>query len=432
MCSTGSKNSGHTALSSWSGYLYQGKIAIYHVLKLMVGDADIANHSLRLDCEEDFDILNGNDIVSLHQVKGKGDDTIGCYSSAFNDIKGKVETYPDTILYFHLAKGIRNTTIVEIENDYAPVEVYQYSEGKYHCTLEESDILIQGLITEYLTKIEADEYKLQDNYVTQVREKLDELVIDKVLSLHHRNMVGEGTMYQLAEQNPIAFSDFQNILQSEEITNWADSEIYVLFLAKYTFNKCLDIYLQEKEIDENTELRLRKYIGHICNMTNTEIQKFIKSLIPHKKVSFKGIKDYVGASIQVDDLRHAFYEMLICITTELNFKNDCLYWINSDSVSLSPTAIDKSGAIQKINTCNDIVKNIIETDMSVAFECQKLITTELDVESIFETANNYNKVLNNDDDTEIDFDENEHKRISRWKSISLISIDNAKNELNND
>lgn len=432
MSSTESKNSGHTAISSWSGYLYQGKIAIYHVLKLLTSNMDISNFSLRLDCEEDFDILNNNDVVSLHQVKGKGADTIGKYSEAFNDIKSKDTNYPKATLYFHLAKRIRNKSIVDIERDYSPVKVYSYSKDKYNCTLDEVDSLIESLVKSYLIKNEVEVYKLEVSYIIQVREKLDELIINKVVDLHHRNMLGENDLYYLAEQNPIRFDEFETVLLSNDIKDWANSQAYILFLAKYTFNKYLDIYLFENEIDIKTEKRLRKYIEYICNMNDVEIQKFIRSLIPHKKVVLKGIKDYVGASIQGDDLRHAFYEMLSSISSELYLENGNLYWINNESNSLIPTAIDKYGKKQAINTCKDIIENIKDTDMHIAFECQKLVTTELNTNSIFDTANNTNEARSDDDDTGIESYRDESKRISRWRSVSLISIENAKKELDND
>lgn len=434
MSSTVSKNSGHTAISSWSGYLYQGKIAIYHALKLLTSNMDISNFTLRLDCEEDFDILNGEEVVSLHQVKGKGSDLFSGYKSAFKDIQGKTKDYPNAKLYFHLATSIRDKTVDSIEVAHSPVKVYTYSEDKYHCTLEETDTLIEDLIKEYLSKNNVDDYRLQGNYIVQLREKLDDLVINKILLIHYKNMKGEGKMYKLAEQNPISLSEFQEILISDNIGDWIDSNDYIGYLAKYTFNKYLYIFLNNRveEIDKQTENRLKKYIIHISNLSVPQIEKFVKLLIPHKKVNFESLKDYVSNSIQEDEFKYAFYEMLSSITKELNLNNESLFWLNRESIAFSPTAIDKSGDRQKVNTCNDIVKNIVNTDLNVAFECQKLITTELDVDSIFNTANNVNEVLSNDDDAEIDFDENEHKRISRWKKVSLISIENAKKELDND
>jgi hypothetical protein len=427
-----SKNAGHTALSSWSGYIYQGKIAICHVLKLFLSDKDLSNFSLRLDCIEDFDILKNKKVVSLHQVKGKGSDLFSGYKSAFVDIQGKSKTYKDAKLYFHLAKNLRDKKVTEIEKDYSPVKIYLYSKDKFHSTLDEVDDHIQSLIKDYFIKINTDEYKQQDNYLAQVREKLDELVVNKILFIHQENMNEKGLIYDLALKNPIGFNEFKDILVSNNLADWINSEEYISFLTKYTFNTYLDVFLQEKEISKDIEKRLKKYILHICKMSTLETQNFIKTLIPHKKVSFKGIKDHVGNSIQSDDLRYAFYEMLSCITPELKLKNEHMYWLNKEYNSFYPTAIDKSGDKQKANTCKDIVRNIMDTDVSVGFDFQNLITTELDVTSIFETVNTITNIPSKDAKKVIDANEHEDKRITRWKTVSLISIENAKKKLNND
>ncbi|MGN4221945.1 hypothetical protein ACS0Y6_18795, partial [Burkholderia gladioli] len=58
-----------TAVSTWSGYVYQGKIALYHCLKLInQGDADF---DLQLDSSDDFAIYKNGTLKSAHQVKAK-------------------------------------------------------------------------------------------------------------------------------------------------------------------------------------------------------------------------------------------------------------------------------------------------------------------------------------------------------------------------
>ena len=61
----------HTAISTWGGYVYQGKIALFHTLKLLVDDrAQTRNHKLQLESADDFAILSQSNIhLSLHQVK---------------------------------------------------------------------------------------------------------------------------------------------------------------------------------------------------------------------------------------------------------------------------------------------------------------------------------------------------------------------------
>ena len=59
----------HTAIGSWSGYIYQGICATYHVLKLYY----VKDYTLSLDSYEDFSIFDSADkIVSLHQYNTPG------------------------------------------------------------------------------------------------------------------------------------------------------------------------------------------------------------------------------------------------------------------------------------------------------------------------------------------------------------------------
>ncbi len=60
------------ASASWSGYNYQGKVALFYALKLInssPGGTNFSNYSLMLEAVEDFEILINNEPQSYHQVK---------------------------------------------------------------------------------------------------------------------------------------------------------------------------------------------------------------------------------------------------------------------------------------------------------------------------------------------------------------------------
>ncbi len=58
-----------SAISSWSGFVYQEKIALYHSLKLIYdGDLDF---ELQLDSSDDFAIYKNGKLHTAHQVKAK-------------------------------------------------------------------------------------------------------------------------------------------------------------------------------------------------------------------------------------------------------------------------------------------------------------------------------------------------------------------------
>ena len=81
----------HSAADTWSGFIYQGKIALYHVLTLMLNEANVDDLELQLDSLEDFAIVrnDGTNIspVSLHQVKAMKSHLYSSYQEAFNNLE---------------------------------------------------------------------------------------------------------------------------------------------------------------------------------------------------------------------------------------------------------------------------------------------------------------------------------------------------------
>ena len=62
-----------SAISSWGGFVYQGKVALYHCLKLLTAKSFqqriIDNFELQLDSTDDFAIYCDGKVISTHQGK---------------------------------------------------------------------------------------------------------------------------------------------------------------------------------------------------------------------------------------------------------------------------------------------------------------------------------------------------------------------------
>ena len=115
MCSTKME---YDATASWSGYTYQGKVAIYITLK-KINDLretnpnyDIASYFLELEWLEDFAILYKNEsheleYESIHQVKARKDQDLPAYSSALIKLLQKVSIDGNIKnAYLHTTKDI--------------------------------------------------------------------------------------------------------------------------------------------------------------------------------------------------------------------------------------------------------------------------------------------------------------------------------------
>jgi len=60
----------HSAITTWSGFVYQGKLALYHILTLLAADRGSDNCFLQLDSLEDKvkEILQSRSIPYIHHV----------------------------------------------------------------------------------------------------------------------------------------------------------------------------------------------------------------------------------------------------------------------------------------------------------------------------------------------------------------------------
>ncbi|EAQ63318.1 hypothetical protein MED121_03030, partial [Marinomonas sp. MED121] len=78
----------HDASATWSGFNYQGKVALYHTLTLITkqlqenGNFDFLGFELILENHEDFDIKGPDGFQSFHQVKAINQTAFSTYENA--------------------------------------------------------------------------------------------------------------------------------------------------------------------------------------------------------------------------------------------------------------------------------------------------------------------------------------------------------------
>jgi hypothetical protein len=78
----------HDASATWSGFNYQGKVALYHSLTLINNKLnenvtfDFSGYELILESHEDFDIKGPSGFISFHQVKAINQTALSTYQNA--------------------------------------------------------------------------------------------------------------------------------------------------------------------------------------------------------------------------------------------------------------------------------------------------------------------------------------------------------------
>ena len=167
-----------SAVSTWSGYVYQGKIALYHSLKLIhEGGVDF---ELQLDSCDDFAIYKNGVLTSAHQVKAK----VGKYRSAYKEALEKAAA-----IEFDRKKGVSRFIHVSVQldktDDYTGtngelVKFYPYGKKPY-CGLGEIEGLTKAIIKQILDK---NAVLLSDNLLNHNYCLLSEKISTKAVEIH--------------------------------------------------------------------------------------------------------------------------------------------------------------------------------------------------------------------------------------------------------
>ena len=117
----------HDATPTWSGFLYQGRVAVYLALEKIISlDAeDIEQYALEMENCEDIAIIRTIDSVeqyiSIHQVKHENSETLYGYKKPLVQLmleKGYCEShrYGKPEAYLHTSKGVK-VTEEELDNN---------------------------------------------------------------------------------------------------------------------------------------------------------------------------------------------------------------------------------------------------------------------------------------------------------------------------
>lgn len=413
-----------SAADSWSGFIYQGKVALYHVLRLLMEEPQSVNYHLQLDSLEDFAIVD-EDIspISLHQVKALGSHLYSSYEAAFIKLEERLAMYPCTGAYFHLA--IENEkSKAQIKAIHGTIDIYQYKEGDTFCSLNSIDQRIEDLISSYYVVHNLNHFNNQ-NYIQIVRNCLEDIIVSQIIAIHACNHRRNGLrLNEAAYYFTIPFDKFVILLNADLNTKIADEEYY-LNITKKLINKYYSEFaleLQEELSDEGvvlTEAQRIKLDSHLLDINaldKTELISFIQNLLPHREFKLKTLFDFKDKNISQDEFKNAFLKCLFeLIEPTFNIKKG-LMWSCISSKKYTATAIyTPQNDIKKV--CKKIYENIIENNFEIPYQSDFLITKDLEIDSIEHGLNSQMRIPS----------ENDIKNnIIKWSTVGMVKIETAK------
>lgn len=144
--------SSRNATASWSGYAHQGKVGLLVALRKInqLKCVGLQAYRLELETQEDAKIMQGGQVIEVHQVKALMDgDTIGSYTKAlgaFESCTGKN--------YLHTICSITNWNNLTAAQNKENVVRYPYTTVNDYCALDEIDQYILDEIKAILISLD--------------------------------------------------------------------------------------------------------------------------------------------------------------------------------------------------------------------------------------------------------------------------------------
>ncbi|MGB3750620.1 MAG: ABC-three component system protein [Arcobacteraceae bacterium] len=419
----------HSAIPSWSGYIYQGKVAIYHVLRIIKDKLDIDsnctfdNYDLEVEWQEDFAILIDGVYDTLHQVKAYEESSSPTfYNKALSDLYAKLSngigvsgwlniwnpinftngtTSKDFSELKNANKGIYSQDIVD------KIDIYEYCNGNKYCNLDEIDLLIVKKIEEIYSLKTFDITSITDEQYKCVKSELYIVLDTHILEVHKDSSKKKDT---------IPFNSILNIFKN----NYEEYSLeYEYIKVKNNFFEMIHTYCQNSRncdcsIDLcNNSCDLFKIEKEMEIKTAEEVYKIILKATPHYKL-YNDLLDSTGLLFSLIKTFHTLNKSHQ--TSEYLYKKDNIYL---------PTTIHTSENIPVI--AKNILDNKELDSIIPQYEINVFISKDVYSEDILKDARDCKNVKNRDID-EL-FGVERRSAINTINQIQIKPLDNIKGEL---
>ncbi|MEZ8639769.1 ABC-three component system protein [Vibrio lentus] len=394
-----------SAISSWSGFVYQGKVALYHSLKL-IHDGDL-DFELQLDSSDDFAIYKDGKLHTAHQIKAKISKYRSGYTTAleqstlieYDKIKG-------TTRYFHVSVQLNNTDDHKGASGEI-VKFYRYRDN-FHCGLGE----IEGLTKALIKKIcEKQSITVSDNLINFNYCLLSEKISTKAIHNHKLNQVGGFSENRAAYEGRI---NATNILEDLVAENPYQNRDYYAVELKARLQTHLEERLDQAlpTMSDATYLRARSLCEHISETNINELKALCQMMKPSERFQ----------DVQTNDIRR-YTKLIQSISVDPIF-NHLPHYLDSKNRFYAPTALD----VDESEECESDMKHEMKNNgdlLKLLFEYNHLIASKAEASFTFNT-----KFTNSDDFDDKQTTEKLESNITKSLCISVITKDDAEDRLN--
>ncbi len=417
MTEVSSQIANSSAIPAWSGFVYQGKVALYHAIRLLL-QRDNEAYCLKVETLEDFVIYGRNqEVLSLHQVKTMQSRYRSAYESALQQASKVTDRCNgDTVRWFHVSMELddfsdRQASVSEGE---FPVQFYSYHDERCYIETGTLDIRLNEIATQYL---ESNGLTLTEQLLEHKLAKLQMLLAARVNLAHHRNQHEGIKKFEAADSIPIYFAEIEECLHSEAIHDSDHNAILFRFrktLLDRTDN-LLALHQDTPNFDLNDLCRCRYAIA---SMEIDRLSRLFFSKVPNQK------------NISLDGFSVNTVEMYLDIIAEIQgirTAKDLPHYYKSQLGSFLPTAMQFRRTNQQLNI-DEIQDNVSgmrsnPVVQDVLYDYENLIV-EMNSSpfKLSDQSGNVGKFT--------DISEDDGNRLTKINNVRFVSVRDASDEIN--
>ena len=445
----------HSAVPSWSGFVYQGKVAIYtalHILNNVIEDDpySIDKYSLVIEDLEDFVIFKNNRVESIHQVKAKPkNNTIGQYNEANLLLLGKIAIYPhikEAILHTatelkefseeSLRENIKNFDVSRSKKAAADYQAglfddsydnYTLAREKLKIASESNNNDLQGVIElEHIEEVVKEEIKkiyqkLKYSDMRKVEENIQYIYANFLFLVEnsvHRSHLDKQKII-------IEFTELKNILDSDSIFDYTTDTASLILL--HSISNQYDYYIEDYDVEDLVETSfLKKWKEHLTALYKFNKKDFYtlctrltphKAFNPHDKVKILELMQIAEPT----GVKDVFFRAILETEERIKVPNDLesAYILRENGKFHSVTTLtDQAQIFEKIGA--KIFKNIEKSSelFPLLFDIDVYITSQLN--------NEYKGTITNvkaDKSSNIIEENDNRQTIVEPKTIKFIDIE---------
>jgi len=423
----------HSAIPSWSGFIYQGKVGLYYALRLINTQRidEPEQCCLKFETLEDFVVYDSQQrAFSLHQVKAIKNNKRSGYQNALKQasaVNHDDQCTEQTLRYFHVSQKLDDTSDFPGNTEHGEnlVSFYEYCDNKKHVPVDEIDSLVKKQIKQYL---QANELNDSDSSISLIRAKMEALIASRVNIAHRKNQNGK-RKFEAAESTPVRFEELVNIL-SAQLLDAGDEQTILIRYRRHLLNRFSEMLTYFEDEEENNNVffhELTSCYNGIAKMNNDTLKKLYYAKSPNQNsLKLEGFGDnstdrYADIIAELKRLR-------------VSEKDKTLphYYLPERKERYLPSVIELGGRGEKQHLAN-LQKNIegIKTNLHVQhvlYEYENLIIKDMNTQAfrLKDKSNVVNKItdIENEQDSE-------SSKITKMMNIRFVPLVEAKNELEN-